>query len=228
MFMPIIDFLSSYFSPGILLGLSLFSVIGALKLFDLVIGLFQVTYTDDNKKKITTFVGLLPWKKRKDPLADCVCIAEAGKHFWRKLRDLVVKREFIFIEWVRNPIFAFLFGAFLTLLTMSALASEAILLPFYLSRVIQIRTVIFFILGAGTTRIIDTLIVALMSQSTSAIEIILIILGLSFVVSVLCIVLMKWFVPVAVNSVQFLSRNVWRFLVFLLFVIGVPLGILLL
>lgn len=137
-------------------------------------------------------------------------------HFRWKLQDVL-----------QHPLFAFFMGAVITAITMSTAISVGILVPFYAYRVINIRSVVPYVLAANITTFIDTLFVAILTGNLEAVQVVtsLILSSLFFVI--LAGIFFKYYLYFIDRVSHLILRKPIFIFFFLILTIGIPLGIIL-
>jgi Na+/phosphate symporter len=91
------------------------------------------------------------------------------------------------------PLFSFVLGAGITLLSTSVSLSLGMLVPLYLKGYLRRRDVIPYIIGANITTFVDTLLVAFLLDNPAATNIVLIAMLSVAAVSVLALLTYRWY-----------------------------------
>lgn len=91
------------------------------------------------------------------------------------------------------PVFSFLLGAGITLLSTSVSLSLGMLVPLYLKGYLRRRDVIPYIMGANITTFVDTLLVAFLLAHPPAVNLVLVSMASVGAVSLLALLLYRWY-----------------------------------
>lgn len=149
------------------------------------------------------------------------------KHWGRKIKEKVkptfsqkIVRKFL--DFLNSPRNGFIIGFIITAFTMSLSVSVTILLPLYMAEIIDRRTLFAYIMAANISTLFDTLILGIISNSYSAIAVIL---AFMFgVIITICIFALfyKHYVRLITNIVNFLTASGKNFVISFVIIMVIP------
>jgi len=117
---------------------------------------------------------------------------------------------------------AFISGFLITALTMSLSISVTILLPLYIRKYIDRKLLIAYILWANISTLFDTLFLGIMTKSTTGVEVILaFIIAVSISVIIYLLIFKRYYKSIGHITDQIL-KNKYRFFIFTLIIMLVP------
>lgn len=126
----------------------------------------------------------------------------SGKSFKEKL-------GVVFKGVVQNPVGAFFLGLVVTAVTMSSSVSVALLLPFYTYGMINIRSVVPYVLGANISTYADTLILAMVAGNFGAVQVIWAILVGTIIVTIFVGIFFQYYLYVINRVSNFILKHPW-------------------
>lgn len=127
-----------------------------------------------------------------------------------------------------RPVVVFLFGAFLTMITMSVSVSLSLLLPLSVRGYVRQENVIPYIFGANITTFVDTLIAAFLLGNSAAVTIVLVqMVSVAIVTIFILITSLRYYE----RTIQFLARLIGSkngyILLYIILILGIPVGLIL-